>query len=78
MTDPVTDEVLGKRYPILRFFDFDHLPRAQREVSRPFHSLAWATAHNLPYCAETSAGLRKLLEAKDCAVRASLPEETDA
>lgn len=74
----VSDKDLYRRYPILRFFGFEHLPRAQKEVSRPFHSLAWAMARNLPYCPETSTALRKLVEAKDCAVRASLPEETDA
>lgn len=62
-------------YPILRFFEFDHLPRKLMETSRPFHSLAHAIALNLPYHPETSTALRKLLEAKDCAVRASLTKQ---
>lgn len=73
----VSDGDLYHRYQILRFFEFEHLGRRPKEVSRAFHSLAWASARNLPYNAETSTCLRKLLEAKDCAVRASLPEETD-
>lgn len=73
----VSDKDIYRRYPILRFFAFEHLGFAQRAVSAPFHELAWSLARKLPYHQETSAGLRKLLEAKDCAVRASLPEETD-
>jgi len=61
-----------RMYPILRFFSFDHLPERLRAVSEPFHRLAHEMALDLPNCAETSAGLRKLLEAKDCAVRAAL------
>lgn len=68
----LSDEQLLIRYPILRYFETEHLPLHLGLVSRPFQSLAWATAKNMPYCAETSAGLRKLLEAKDCVVRAAL------
>lgn len=65
-------------YPILRYFECDHLPEPLREVSRQFHQLAYEMADLLPYNPETSTCLRKLLEAKDCAVRASLPEDPDA
>ena len=65
------EEALAK-YPIIQYFTFDHLPENLRDVSRPFGRLAIQMANNLPQCAETSAGLRKLLEAKDCAVRAYL------
>jgi hypothetical protein len=64
-----------KMYPILRYFAFDHLPGRLQVVSRPFHNLAHEMALDLPHCPETSAGLRKLLEAKDCAVRAALELE---
>ena len=58
--------------PIMRFFEYSHLPDHLKEVSQPFCELAlWMVAH-LPNTAERSAGLRKLLEAKDCAVRARL------
>ncbi len=58
--------------PILQFFQFAHLPSPLREVSEPFSVLAHQMAGALPNNAETSTCLRKLLEAKDCAVRAAL------
>jgi hypothetical protein len=58
--------------PIMAFFKFEHLPTKLQDVSRPFCELAEQMMSTLPRSAETSAGLRKLLEAKDCAVRASL------
>jgi hypothetical protein len=60
---------------LLRFFEYDHLPVTLQEVSGPFHELAHRVA-NGPQGAETTTCLRKLLEAKDCAVRAALPQET--
>lgn len=56
-------------YEILQFFVYGHLPPALQAVSRPFAELAQQMAGNRG-CPETEAGLRKLLEAKDCAVRA--------
>lgn len=63
---------LLQRYPILAFFDFAHLPSWLQAYSAPLHEMAWHLAGVLPYCAETSTALRKLLEAKDCACRAAL------
>jgi hypothetical protein len=77
MSAPVTDKELGTRYPILRFFEHDHLDQFLSSISAPFKSLAWATARLLPYCAETSTALRKLLEAKDCAVRSGIDMRMD-
>lgn len=59
---------------ILRFFSYAHLPAPLQEVSKPFHTLANEIA-NRPtlHYDELEAALRKLLEAKDCAVRAALP-----
>jgi hypothetical protein len=59
-------------YPILRFFEFGHLPPDLRAVSAPFAELAQDMAEAAPQNPETAAGLRHLLEAKDCAVRAAL------
>lgn len=59
-------------YQILKHFKFDHLPPHLQAVSRPFCELAHSMAATLPECGETSAALRKLMEAKDCAVRAAL------
>lgn len=58
---------------LLRFFTFEHLPPRLQEVSRPIGELARQMDASLPDGAEKTAGLRKLLEAKDCFVRASLP-----
>jgi hypothetical protein len=57
---------------ILRYFAYNHLPEKLKSVSEPFYSLADELDATLPDCAEKSAGLRKLLEAKDCMVRAAL------
>jgi hypothetical protein len=58
---------------ILQFFDYTHLPERLQRVSRGFHDLAHEIAedHDLEG-AELTTALRKLLEAKDCAVRAAL------
>jgi hypothetical protein len=58
--------------PIARFFDCEHLPPPLRDVSSPFRALAMQIMR-LPKNAERSTAMRKLLEAKDCAVRAALP-----
>lgn len=59
--------------PILRYFSYDHLPPGAAAVSKPFCDLAREVAARATG-PETSAALRKLMEAKDCAVRASLFE----
>lgn len=58
---------------VIKYFTYEHLPAALREVSRPFCELAKATAERAPDNPETLVALRKLLEAKDAAVRAALP-----
>lgn len=59
---------------ILRYFRFDHLPPHLRAVSEPFARLAHEIAERPARDpAEALAALRKLLEAKDCAVRSILP-----
>ena len=59
--------------PILRYFEYAHLPINIQAASKPFSELAYLIEDFCPPSAEKSAGLRKLLEAKDCIVRASLP-----
>ena len=61
--------------PILKFFKYGHLPEALQLRSKPFADLAESLVATLPRNAERSVALRKLLEAKDAAVRAALPEE---
>lgn len=58
--------------PILQFFEFEHLPPGLQHVSAPFAALASRIVHTLPRNAERSTALRKLLEAKDAAVRAAI------
>ena len=57
---------------ILKYFSYKHLPEHLQEVSKPFGELAEMIAQKLPNGPEQSVALRKLLEAKDAAVRAKL------
>ncbi len=80
MTDAEADartklEPRPARERIMRYFKYAHLPIAMQEVSRPFGELAERMHDKLPAGPERSVALRKLLESKDAAVRASLPEE---
>lgn len=60
-------------YPVIRYFAFEHLPAHLQAVSKPFAELAAKMVYECEPGPEVSAGLRKLLEAKDCFVRAKLP-----
>ena len=62
MTHPNTSALLD-------FFIYGHLPAHLQEISKPFAVLAGQCADTLDG-SELTAGLRKLLEAKDCMVRA--------
>lgn len=55
---------------LLQFFAYEHLPAPLQTVSKPFGDLARDMAAVLPPNPESTVALRKLLEAKDCAVRA--------
>lgn len=57
---------------ILTYFEYEHLPSDLQAVSKPFCELARDMAGRFEG-AELTTGLRKLLEAKDCMVRAALP-----
>lgn len=58
---------------ILRYFTYDHLPMHLQAVSKPFADLAHSLVSELGLDGpELTVALRKLLEAKDCAVRARL------
>ena len=59
-------------YPIYRYFAYKHLPEKLQSISEPVAKLAEMMLYNVPEGAEKAAGFRKLLEAKDCFVRASL------
>lgn len=55
---------------LLSFFDYAHLPPDLQAVSKPCGDLAHAMVGLDLDGAEMTAGLRKMLEAKDCFVRA--------
>jgi hypothetical protein len=57
---------------LLQFFAYEHLPPHLQQVSKPFGDMARELAASLPQNPESTVALRKLLEAKDCAVRAVL------
>jgi hypothetical protein len=61
--------------PILQFFVYAHLPAPLQAVSRTFAELASNLVETLPRNPERTVALRKLLEAKDAAVRAALYKE---
>lgn len=56
--------------PMLQFFTFEHLPADAREVAAPFDGLAKQIVDMLPRNPERTVALRKLLEARECAIRA--------
>lgn len=56
---------------ILQFFAYEHLPEFLQEVSKPFSQMA-ERIMELPRNPERTVALRKLLEAKDAAVRARI------
>lgn len=58
----------------IKYFAYAHLPEHLQVVSKPIGDLAEQFEEQLPDGPEKSAGMRKLLEAKDCFVRAALEE----
>ena len=55
-----------------KYFAYEHLPPHLQEISKPIGDLAKIMQDILPENEEKTAGMRKLLEAKDCFVRAKL------
>lgn len=60
--------------PVMRFFNFKHLPSDLQEISKPFNILAWSIHDALPHNRELEKSLDALLIAKDAAVRAAIPK----
>jgi hypothetical protein len=73
MFDPADYE---NRHPatvnLLRWFEFDHLQGEARLASQVCHEVAHEQVRRTPDGPELTMGLRKLLEAKDCFVRAAI------
>jgi hypothetical protein len=57
---------------VFRYFEYEHLSEPLKTISMYSYHLAEAMTRELPDGPELSMGLRKLLEAKDCFVRAAL------
>jgi N12 class adenine-specific DNA methylase len=60
---------------LMQFFAYEHLPAHLQDISKPCGELAKQMDERLTESAEKTAGLRKLLESKDCFVRAVLEEQ---
>ena len=71
-------KTMSQQNPIIEYFAYAHLPEHLQAVSKPIGELAELLDKSLPNGPEKSAGLRKLLEAKDCFVRASISSVNDA
>ncbi|ADM80124.1 hypothetical protein phiAS5_ORF0281 [Aeromonas phage phiAS5] len=56
----------------LKYFRYQHLPEHLQPFSKPFHDLAEKMIAELPDNEQRKIGLQKLIEAKDCFVRAKL------
>jgi hypothetical protein len=76
----ITD-LLEDRHPstqqVAQWFSFDHLGGAARVTSIRFHELAVRLLVDLPDSPELTVALRKLLEAKDAAVRCAVAKQRD-
>lgn len=57
---------------MLKWFAYSHLPEHLRSTSREFYELAMFISQHISPGPERTVSLRKLLEAKDAAVRATL------
>lgn len=69
-TAPIEKAPVVEREFISQFFSYSHLPPEKQAVSKRFSDLADAILQ-LPRNPERTVALRKLLESKDAAVRAS-------
>lgn len=71
---------MNDRHPAIEhfapYFEYEHLPPFLQEISKRFHSLAqWLVMNDALQGAELTASLRKLLEAKDAAVRSAITSD---
>lgn len=57
---------------MLKYFEYSHLPNNLQDISKPFCDLANSISYLQGDFDEVQMCLRKLLEAKDCAVRAAI------
>lgn len=70
----ISQETRDPKQHALRHFEFEHLPEDLKAISSQVYDLAEAMYMDLGSGAEKSAGMRKLLEAKDAFVRQALDD----
>jgi hypothetical protein len=73
----IEDSTPQKDYPklgddLMQFFAYEHLDAGQKRIAKGFHDFAEQMVRHLPKCPERTVALRKLLESKDAAVRATV------
>lgn len=66
------DDFRGNTERMLKWFAYDHLPAHLQAASKPFGDLALKMVDAIEPGPERTVAIRKLLEAKDAAVRATL------
>lgn len=69
-----SDKPPAVSHHLMQYFTYQHLPPALQVVSKPFGDLASTLDATIPNGGQKDAGMQKLLEAKDCMVRANLPQ----
>ena len=62
----------GPTNRMLQFFEYDHLASYLQEACKPFRALAHDIVFQQPDNPERTKALDKLLEARDCVLRAAL------
>lgn len=65
---------MHKREHIIQFFEYGHLKSPMKEISQSFAILAQIVINDCPKNPERTVALRKLLEAKDAAVRSMVAD----
>jgi hypothetical protein len=63
---------MGEQHPMIKWFDYGHLPEHLQKISGMFYPIACAIESELEPGPEREVAFRKLLEAKDAAVRAAV------
>lgn len=70
-----TEDKIHQPNRLLQFFKWEHLPEHLQDISKSCALLAIEMDGKLPDGTEKTAGLRKLLEAKDCFVRSMIEQK---
>ena len=74
MSDRIVNEELSgtTNEPVFKYFAYSHLKGELQEMSKKFFTLAYEVVREVDEGPERTVALRKLLEAKDAAVRAKM------